>query len=357
MALQYRVVSRDDSVYEAFPDLVRMPSGRLVVMYREADWHVAREYSRVVARLSDDEGQTWSDRIVVAVGPHAAEVKAEEYWSYNCPRMRVLNDGRLVAVCDLIWHRSESATGEYGPVNYLWWSEDEGETWSQRQPTGIPGIMPDKPCELADGTLLVATHWRNAATGKLAVFVYRSTDGSVTWDGPITIADDGKYNHDEGSLLLLPDGTLICYMREDSMLNYPGFKCFSGDGGLTWEGPYPTFMVGCQRPTAGLLASGRVLVTYREHLGLTFGAQRLCAYLEEVDSALLRGRGPERDIQHQTNRIMMLDYDNSPYPDSGYSGWAQLPDGTIYCVNYIKREAPEAWIRAIIFRESDLLLD
>ena len=355
--MQYHVVSRDDSVYECFPDVVRMPSGRLVVMYRESDWHVAREYSRIVVRLSDDEGQTWSDLLVVAAGPHAAEVKREEYWSYNCPRMRVLNDGRLLAVCDWIGHLGEHVTGEYGPVNYLWWSEDDGETWSQRQETGVPGICPDKPCQLADGTLLIVTQWRNAATDKWAVFVHRSTDGGATWQGPVTIADDGQYNHDEGSLLLLPDGRLICYMREDSQQNYPGFKCFSGDGGLTWEGPYPTPMVGCHRPTAGLLASGRVLVTYREHLGLTFGAQRLCAYLEEVDSALLPGPRPERSIDRQTNRIMMLDYDNNRQPDTGYSGWAQLPDGSIYCVNYIKREAPQAWIRGITFQESDLLLD
>ena len=100
-----------------------------------------------------------------------------------------------------------------------------------------------------------------------------------------------------------------------------------------------------------------MLVTYREHLALTFGAQRLCAFLEDAQSALARGGDQERVIDRQTNRIMMLDYDNNARPDTGYSGWVQLPDGTIYCVNYIKREAPEAWIRAVVFQESDLLLE
>ena len=343
-------------MYECFPDLVRTASGRLVVMYRESDWHVAREYSQVVARTSDDDGQTWGDRIIVDEGPRAAGVKKEAYWSYNCPRMRVLSDGRILAVCDQIWHGEEDARGEFAPDNWLWWSDDQGETWTSKHRTGIRSIMPDKPCELADGTLLVATERRNPETGKMTEIVHRSHDGGITWKGPSTIADDGKYNHGEGNLLLMPDGTLICYMREDSMRCDPGFKCFSDDGGVTWEGPYPTLMVGCHRPTAGLLASGRVLVTYREHLALTFGAQRLCAYLEDADSALKRG-DHERVIERQTNRIMMLDYDNNARPDTGYSGWVQLPDGRIYSVNYIKREAPEAWIRAVVFRESDLILD
>jgi len=347
--MQYHVVSRDDSVYECFPDVVRMPSGRLVVMYRESDGHQAFEYSRLIARLSDDEGQTWSDRIIVAEGPRAADT--EEFWSYNCPRMRVLSDGRLLMVCDVIWYSDESRDDEYHPVNYLWWSEDGGQTWSERQQTGIPGLVPDRPCELDDGTLLLAITWRSPEPGKLCQFVHRSTDRTATWQGPITVADDDQYKHCEGSLLLLPDSRLICYMREDSHQGYPGFKCFSADGGLTWEGPYPTLMAGCHRPTAGLLASGRVLVTYRAHLhGQGPGQQNLFAYLEEVDSA------GQTTVEQQSGRIIMVDHDNNLHPDTGYSGWVQIADGTIYCVNYIKRDAPNAWIRSYTFAESELLL-
>ena len=342
--MEYLTVTRDDSVYECFPDLARLPSGRLVVMYRESDHHVAHEFSRVIVRLSDDSGESWSDRIVLAEGPKSSE--AEDYWSYNCPRMRVLSDGRLLAVCDVIERCDENRRAN----NYLWWSDD-GETWSDHLDTAVPGIVPDRPCELADGTLLIATHWKNPKTDRHCQYLHRSTDDGQTWQGPIVIADDGQYNHCEASILRLPDGDLVCYMREESRQAYPGFKCFSADGGQTWEGPYPTLMIGCHRPTAGLLRSGRGLVTYRPLLhGASSSANNLFAYLEDINSAR------QADLEQQGGRIVMLDHDNSPTPDTGYSGWAQLPDGTIYCVNYIRREAPLNWIRACRFTEDEILL-
>ncbi len=347
--MDYLTVTRDDSVYECFPDLARLASGRLVVAYRESDHHVVAKFSRIVVRVSDDDGETWSARIVVAEGPDVTKVDAADYLTYDCPRMRVLQDGRLLLVCNAATDFEKRHTQE-GATNFLWWSDD-GESWSDRQETGIPGIVPDRPCELADGTLLIATHWQNQETDRRCQYLHRSTDGGLTWPGPITLADDGRYNHCEASILRLPDGELVCYMRENSRQAYPGFKCFSADGGLTWDGPYPTLMIGCHRPTAGLLASGRVLVTYRLLLhGAGRGAHNLMAYLEEIDSTLQ----PTPD--EQSGQVMMLDHDNSPTPDTGYSGWVQLPDGIVYCVNYIRRDAPLAWIRACRFREDEILL-
>jgi len=51
---------------------------------------------------------------------------------------------------------------------------------------------------------------------------------------------------------------------------------------------------------------------------------------------------------------LALDHDNHARPDAGYNGWAQLPDGTIYCVYYLKGDSDTAWIRAVRFREEDI---
>jgi sialidase-1 len=47
----------------------------------------------------------------------------------------------------------------------------------------------------------------------------------------------------------------------------------------------------------------------------------------------------------QNGRILPIDYDRSPRPDTGYSGWCVLPDQDAYIVNYIVDDAPKAQIR------------
>ena len=42
--------------------------------------------------------------------------------------------------------------------------------------------------------------------------------------------------------------------------------------------------------------------------------------------------------------------------DSGYSGWVQLPDGTLYVVNYITDDAPRAHIRGYVVGREDWYL-
>jgi hypothetical protein len=89
--------------------------------------------------------------------------------------------------------------------------------------------------------------------GQSTEIVHRSEDQGKTWQGPSIIAHDERYFLCEGSILALPDGELICYLRENSRKGYSAFKAFSKDEGRTWEGLYPTPMDGCHRPVTGLL--------------------------------------------------------------------------------------------------------
>ena len=50
-------VSRDDSIYEAWPDLLLTPSGRLICLFWEGTFHTDRRYSRVMLTESDDRGR------------------------------------------------------------------------------------------------------------------------------------------------------------------------------------------------------------------------------------------------------------------------------------------------------------
>ena len=52
-----------------------------------------------------------------------------------------------------------------------------------------------------------------------------------------------------------------------------------------------------------------------------------------------------------------MDYDRSPFADTGYSGWVNFPDGEIYIVNYIVDDAwNKAQIRGYSLRMEDFLL-
>ena len=64
--MKRNTISRNDGVYECFPDVARLPSGIIVCVYRESEDHVPGDYTRIVARTSGDEGETWGERAVIS---------------------------------------------------------------------------------------------------------------------------------------------------------------------------------------------------------------------------------------------------------------------------------------------------
>ena len=66
-----------------------------------------------------------------------------------------------------------------------------------------------------------------------------------------------------GKILEYEEGKLVAYLRENSVKGYPILKVLSADGGETWSEIYNTSMDSGHRPVSGLLADGRVMVTYR----------------------------------------------------------------------------------------------
>ena len=227
--------------------------------------------------------------------------------------------------------------------------------------------MPDRVVELPSGAWLLATqvymkgdeYHDSRWGGNLVQLAHRSEDQGKTWEGPCIIGKDQRYQLCEGSVLLLPDGELICYMRENSLKGLPGFEAFSSDEGRTWDGVYETPMSGCHRPASGLLPSGKVMVTYRYCQGgwqgnrraeggsPSYWARNTFAYLETLESA------KAHDLNQQGGIILPLDHDRSRRSDGGYTAWVVLHDGTIFCVNYIVDDAPVAQIRGYWFSESD----
>ena len=342
--MQKYIVSRDDSLYEAFPDLVKTDSGRLICVYTECAHHGNRELSRIAFRTSDNHGRSWSP-------VHALTERRSGSQYHNCARINRLHDGRIVISCDYISGEKLTDTREIR----LWFSSDDGESWSE--PMIIPGahaIMPDKLIELKSGRWLIAAHSPSETTGKLTEYLWYSDDKGKTWSERVTVASDPRYNLCEASLLEVEPDAVVAYLRENSWMGYDCFKTISRDGGLTWNGVYNVPLPGCHRPTAGLLKDGRILITYRFMQGgsgwLGSWTQNTFGALMPRESALVEKRN------EQSARIFPIDFDRSSVSDTGYTGWAQFDDGEIYVVNYMVDDAPKAFIKGSSFRAEDYLI-
>lgn len=340
--VQRYVVSRDDAVYEAWPDVARALDGRLVCVFSECTHHLDRSYTRLVTVESLDDGRTWSPKRQLTDPTHGLP-----YW--NCARITALRDGRLAIVADLI-HGDERGDEALLEV-YLWTSADSGVHWDGPRLLPARGIVPDRLLELPTGRWLCSAHMADPDTGYLMQRVWLSDDQSAAWRGPYIVARQHGLHLCEASLVPLPDGTLVALMRENSGQGWDCFKAISRDGGESWEGPYRFPLPGCHRPVAGLLQGGRALVTYRFFQGGRAvwggGMQNVMAALTDVPSLATTQR------DGATVRILPLDYDRHAQPDLGYTGWVQLPDGAIYVVNYVMDDAPKAQIRGYRLTSAD----
>lgn len=343
MALQKFIVARDDTRYHAWPDVAMTKSGRLVCVFTECEHHRDRTNSRIMLTFSDDRGRTWSEKKALS------EFSQKDHF-FNCARISRLPDGTMLVNVD----RSNELDDTSVAVQYFWHGDENGESWAEPVVASMDCIVPDKPLFTKDGGIIYSGHKKGAATGKLEQYCWRSDDGGRTWGERVTVAADPRFNLCEGSMIELPTGELVCFMRENSAKGLDCKKAISHDGGKSWEGVFDVPIPACHRPVAGFLNDGNILITHRFMQGgkgwLGRWTQNVFAAVISPETALKTERG------EQSARIMPLDYDRSPESDLGYTGWVQFDDGEIYVVNYIVDDAPKAHIRGYSFYPEDILL-
>ena len=345
MAIQKYTVSNDPAIYEAWPDVVLTGSGTMLCVFSECTPHGNRSYTRIMLTESGDRGRTWSPKRPLTEGP------AGRNYYYNCARIAKLSDGRIVISLDRVPLDCKEDTGRSEIL--LFFSDDNGKTWSAPLTTPVKGIVPDKLTELDNGRWLLSAHYRH--NGRLTQFLHYSDDKGASWSPRITVAESPALNLCEVSMLPLGGGTVVGFLRENSAQGWDCKKVISHDSGETW-GPIVDFPIpACHRPTAGLLQDGRILITCRLMQGgkgwLGAWTQNLLAVLTDRESVLADSRSGSRV------RILPVDYDRSPFADTGYSGWVQFPDGGIYIVNYIVDDAyDKAQIRGYSLSLNDFIL-
>ena len=339
------IVSRNDCVYEAWPDLVQTASGALLCVFTECVHHADRTGSRLMLTRSTDRGRTWSEKIPLT------EKAPDKEHRLDCARISRLPDNTLVIVCDYVVGEEDDGYAEI----WLWRGDAEGTRFVGPEITPAKGIVPTKLTVTKTGRWLLGAHYYEKEIGKLVQYVWYSDDGGKTWSGRITAARDARYNLCEGDIAVLDDNTLVMLLRENSGLGYDCMKVISYDNGETWTGVYPLPLPGCHGPVSLLLPNGECLVTYRFMQGgkgwLGWWTQNFFAALISQDD--LR----ETDRIRQGTRILPVDFDRSPVSDLGYSGSVCFDDGEIYVVSYIVDDAPNAHIRGYSLRRSDFIFD
>ncbi len=297
-------------------------------------------------RESTDCGRTWSAKRYLVPPSNGLP-----YW--NCPRISALRDGRLAVVVDSVG--TKDGASDYDKLrNYLLFSEDDGQTWSDPIETPARGIVPDRLLECADGSWFLSCHVCDSHTGFLIQRGWISKDSGRLWEGPFVVAQKVGLNLCEASILEVATGTLVAVLRENSFKGLDAYKTLSSDGGRTWSQPIAFPIPGCHRPVAGFLRDGRVMITFRFMQGGKgwLGTWTQNFFSAVTDSASLLAL--RRD--DAWTRIMPLDYDRSPVSDLGYSGWIQFPDGEIYVVSYIVDDWPRGQIRGYAFHPDVFVL-
>ena len=142
-------IAREDTVYKCFPDLARCGDGTLILVYRESLGHIGFPFSRIVIQRSFDEGCNWTRKAYVA-----GIRNAEEDGIWNNPRVVSIGGRKLILICD--WLPPNAPEGSPKTEIHLWYSDDAGETWSDKHDTGIRGHICPCIAYLRNGTLIIA---------------------------------------------------------------------------------------------------------------------------------------------------------------------------------------------------------
>ncbi len=278
------LIDKREGHYICFPDVCVAPNGDLLAVYNEFDRHVGTR-RRLLLKRSRDRGRTWSDPVYLRSD------------TSHCPRLTLLSGGQLVILDDA--------------GHQVLWSMDSGLTWSQHGMGNATHGLLDRIIELDHETLLTTGHSHRGAyphpktrQPSTEQMVYISENRGRKWTPYSVMAYEKWLVLCEASMTMLPDGSLLALMRENSHVYEPMYKCLSRDSGRTWSAPSPTPLIG-HRPTMGLTKSGKLLVTYRD-VGPCGGTAAWIGDVDELDEFAVHSLTPDPEVPALTADGMLI---------------------------------------------------
>jgi hypothetical protein len=235
--------------HRAFPGLLRLRSGELLLTYREGSDHWKTDDAVLQATRSKDDGETWSEPVTLL---------SEAGWGFSAHHGPTqLADGSVLAPAMSLRKSHVEPRGEYRV--YTLRSHDEGRNWDIRQIGPMPGWrwqnQYGRIMEI-DGTLWLPgggqregeEFWRNG--------YFVSYDNGESWPEWHTLCTGLQ---DEKDMLEFADQSLLAMIRSGRET----YRSCSSDRGKTWTVPKKLPIFG-QCPSLLLLPSGTTLFAYRE---------------------------------------------------------------------------------------------
>lgn len=226
------VVHRPGGLNVMSVSLLRLRSGQIALFYLRK---TSQEDCRPLMRISNDEAKTWSQ-------PTICITDKVGYYVLNNDRAVQLQSGRLVL--PVAWHQGPGEPRDTAGVLMCYLSDDEGKTWrrskdsfkgyrsdGQRITVQEPGIV-----ELKDGRLMM--YMRTNAGSQ---YICYSQDGSETWSN--AQPSDLVSPLSPASIKRIPwTGDLLCVWNDHSGIHSytrgrrtPLCLSISQDEGKTWN--------------------------------------------------------------------------------------------------------------------------
>jgi hypothetical protein len=304
-----------EEVYQGHPTTLLMPDGKTIFCV----WCINHGGHAGPMARSDDGGRSWTrldDKQPPGFKTHQ-----------NCPSIYRLVDPEGKS---RLWVFSAALGTRAGPGMPSIMSEDDGKTWREMPPLGLPCVMTfSSVIRLADGRYLGMYH--KGPEGKdrtpLVVLQTITTDGGLTWSEPRVVAKVEGKDPCEPFVLRSPDGRELCCLMRENRRTGRSLMMFSRDEARTWSDPVDT--------PWGL--------TGDRHIGVTTRDRRwVIAFRDQAPGSPTQGHfvawvGTWDDIRHGKPgqyRIKLLH--SHAGADCGYPGMEILPDQTIVATTYIK---------------------
>ena len=338
--MSWRVVDHitiyhEEGWYGAHPNVVRTPSGELLVLFHRSPHlgfsHHSHPLFDVRGCRSKDDGQTWSEQQFITADPLGGVL---DFGTHTLP------DGSIflhASTVELIPHdegRHESAWISRDGIPFWVRSHDGGDAWTHPRrfpplpdavwgyPASHSGVCRSGVLAHPDGRLLMPSKATDHQDGSMPFFglLRVSNDMGETWEYGGRIAKDPIAHFSEPTIHITPGGRIIVLFR-----CHPGHGaevCLamveSNDSGETWSPWRPTTIRGCPGHMLGL-QDGRIFTT----VGTRWPGQRGCT------ARVLEPEGS--DLDTAPDLIIRGDSHDS---DCGYPWSVELEDGNVLVVYY-----------------------